>query len=212
MQRNDMEQERGEQPFVPFLARTHERPRPQPVPLPRPAARARVGLVDSSRLTRECLAGALGAAGGDFAVQGFTTAAECIGAAAAGFDLLLCHAHGEGRAAMPVLDDIGALHSACPDTPIVVLHDSAEPTDPAFVRRLFVEGAQGFVPTSRIGLPLAAPARLGASSDQIDSPDRMMLCHIDNKSIFIRSGESIWSERALGFVGIHRELMTAAAR
>lgn len=158
MQRNDMEQERGNPPFVPFLARAHERSRPQPASLPRPVARARVGLVDSSRLTRECLAGALGAAGNDFAVQGFTTAAECIGAAGAGYDLLLCHAHGEGRAAMPVLADIGALRSACPETPIVVLHDSAEPTDPCFVRRLFGEGARGFIPTSRIGLPLAAAA------------------------------------------------------
>ncbi len=106
MQQNNTEKGSVATPFVPFLARSLERPRlPYSSSPVRAAAveaavpgRTRIGLVDSSRLTRECLASALVAQGADFAVRSFVTAEDCIDAAGEGFDLLLCHAHEDGPA------------------------------------------------------------------------------------------------------------------
>ncbi|MBU6356258.1 MAG: response regulator transcription factor [Rhodospirillales bacterium] len=166
MQQNNTEKGSVATPFVPFLARSLERPRlPYSSSPVRAAAveaavpgRTRIGLVDSSRLTRECLASALVAQGADFAVRSFVTAEDCIDAAGEGFDLLLCHAHEDGPAAKAVLADIAALREAFPGLPIVVLHDAAETPDTGFVRLLFQEGAQGFVPTRMVGIPLAVAA------------------------------------------------------
>ncbi|EGO95216.1 hypothetical protein [Acidiphilium sp. PM] len=81
MQQNNTEKGAVATPFVPFLARSLERPRlPYSSPVRAAAVeaavpgRTRIGLVDSSRLTRECLASALVAQGADFAVRSFVTA------------------------------------------------------------------------------------------------------------------------------------------
>jgi len=103
-----------------------------------------IGLVDQSRLRRECLKLALAQHNAGWRVIDLASAADALRLAAGGqhFDLLLL---GAATSELIDLEDVDALRSTLPDTPLVV---AAENDNPQRARQILGTGTRGFLPTS----------------------------------------------------------------
>lgn len=118
----------------------------------------RIGLIDPYRFTRECLAQAFALLHHDFTVRSFVAVKDGISVSRDELDLLVYYSHDDGPSAETILRDVATLRSAFPKAPIVVLSDATNAADPETIRSMFRHGAQGFVPTRFVGIPVAFAA------------------------------------------------------
>lgn len=103
-----------------------------------------VGLIDQSRLRRECLKLALAQHNARWRILDLATAGDALRLASAGqnFELVLI---GAATSEHIDLDEVEALHAALPETPIVV---AADTENPHRARLILGAGTRGFLPTS----------------------------------------------------------------
>lgn len=118
----------------------------------------RIGLIDPYRFTRECLAKAFTLLHHEYAVRSFVAVKDTAAISREELDLLVYYSHDDGPSAEVILHDVAALRGAFPKTPIVVLSDATDAADPATIRSMFRHGAQGFIPTRCVGIPVAFAA------------------------------------------------------
>ena len=118
---------------------------------PRPL---RIGLIDCYRFSQECLAKAFDDLQPRFAVQAFGSVEECVLDAAQDFDVILYHAHASETQDM---DAIAAVRQSL-QAPLIVLSDAEDAQQPQAVRDILRQGAQGFIPTRTMGIPMIVAA------------------------------------------------------
>jgi DNA-binding NarL/FixJ family response regulator len=117
-----------------------------------------VGLIDSVRLSRDCLIQALRTQSPELSMLPFGSVQECIDAARADLHMILYYSHHESSSQMAVLQRVQALRQAFPETPIVVLSDANVASQPTSIRDAIKSGAQGFIPTANTAMPAAIAA------------------------------------------------------
>ena len=115
----------------------------------------RIGLIDCYRFSQECLAKAFDDLQPRFAVIAFSSVQECILDADQDLDVILYHAHASETHDM---DDVVAVRRAFHSVPLVVLSDVEDAQQPRAICSILKQGAQGFVPTRTMGIPMIAAA------------------------------------------------------
>ena len=104
-----------------------------------------IGWVDVSRLTRECLTGAVARAQPLFVIIPFESISDCALHKGRVLDLIVYHSHEPDRVA---LEDVSALREAFATVQMVVLSD-ASAIEPAIAREVLTRGAAGFSSMAR---------------------------------------------------------------
>ena len=113
-----------------------------------------IGLIDCHRFSQECLANAFGNLQPRFAVQAFGSVEECILDPAQDFDVILYHAHASATQDMDAL--VAVRQAFC--VPLIVLSDAEDAQQPQAVHDILRQGAQGFIPTRTMGIPMIVAA------------------------------------------------------
>jgi DNA-binding NarL/FixJ family response regulator len=108
----------------------------------------RIGWIDISCLTRECLPQAVTTALEPSTIVPFESVRDCIQHSDMLLDLIVYHSH---DSASVDLDDVAALGDAFSSVPLVVLSDATS-MEPTRIREVLIRGASGFILTSRTGL------------------------------------------------------------
>ena len=115
----------------------------------------RIGLIDCYRFSQECLVKAFGDLQPKFAVLAFSSVRDCILDAGQDFDIILYHAHASETQG---IDDVVAVRQSFQSTPLIVLSDAEDAHQPAAICSILKQGAQGFVPTRTMGIPMIVAA------------------------------------------------------
>jgi DNA-binding NarL/FixJ family response regulator len=113
-----------------------------------------IGWVDVSRLTRECMTGAVARAQPLFVIVPFESVRDCVRHAGRAIDLIVYHSHDTDGVE---LEDISALRAAFASVQLVVLSDASS-IEPGIVREVLTRGASGFVLTDSTGLQMVVSA------------------------------------------------------
>ena len=115
----------------------------------------RVGLIDCYRFSQECLVKAFSDLQPKFAVLAFSSVRDCILDVEQDFDIILYHTHASETRG---IDDVLAVRQSFRSTPLIVLSDAEDAHQPAAIRDILKQGAQGFVPTRTMGIPMIVAA------------------------------------------------------
>ncbi len=115
----------------------------------------RIGLIDCYRFSQECLAKAFDGLQPRFAVIAFSSVQDCITDADQDLDIILYHAHASET---HDLNDVAAVRQAFHSVPLIVLSDVEDAHQPQAICSILKQGAQGFVPTRTMGIPMIAAA------------------------------------------------------
>ena len=113
-----------------------------------------LGLIDCHRFSQECLANAFGNLQPRLAVRAFNSVEECTLDPAQDFDVILYHAHASDTQDMDAV--VAVRQSFC--VPLIVLSDVDDAQQPQAVRDILRQGAQGFIPTRTMGIPMIVAA------------------------------------------------------
>ena len=112
-------------------------------------------LIDRHRFSQECLVKAFTDLQPGFAMQPFGTVADCNGIATRHFDLIMFFTHaGE----IETMQTISAIRQVFGTLPLIVLSDAEDADLPAAISGTIKHGAQGFIPTRSMGIPMIVAA------------------------------------------------------
>jgi DNA-binding NarL/FixJ family response regulator len=137
------------------------------------SASIHVAWIDSHRLTRECMIGALGAAHPSLTLSAYESVEDCIGGSdAAGVDLLVYHVHTIGPA---LSEDVSALQHAIEKRPIVLLSDAEDAQQIAAIRDALKTGANGYVSTRTSTMSMAVASLLFVQAGGTFAPLELLL-------------------------------------
>ena len=115
----------------------------------------RIGLIDCYRFSQECLVKAFTDLQPGFAMSAFATIQECILDTSHKFDVVMYYSHsGE----MEIMQNIAAIRQAFESVPLVVLSDAEDAHLPKAICSTLKQGAQGFIPTRSLGIPMIVAA------------------------------------------------------
>jgi DNA-binding NarL/FixJ family response regulator len=117
-----------------------------------------VGLIDSNRLSRECLAAVLEGLHPQLVVLPHNSVQGCMAENHRSLGLTIYYPHGSDCSEAAIAQAIGALRQAVPETPIVVLSDVEDSQHPDAIRSTLNSGAHGFIPTRTTGIAIAMAA------------------------------------------------------
>ena len=115
----------------------------------------RIGLIDCYRFSQECLVKAFADLQPGFTMLPFSTVRECILNFDQMFDIVLYHAHASETESV---HNISILLRSLSDTPLIVLSDAEDAHQPETICGMLQQGAQGFIPTRTMGLPMIVAA------------------------------------------------------
>ncbi len=118
------------------------------------ANRVCIAWVDVACLTRECMTHAVGTEQRLFVLMPFASVYDLIRHCGRKPDLIVYHSH---EADCVNLEDIAALRDGFADTQLVVLSDALT-LEPGVVKNVLLQGASGFILTSRTGLHMMVSA------------------------------------------------------
>ena len=112
-------------------------------------------LIDRHRFSQECLVKAFIDLQPGFAMHPFGTIADCSAVATCHFDLIMLYTHsGE----METMQTISAIRQVFATIPLIVLSDAEDSDLPAAISATIKHGAQGFIPTRSMGIPMIVAA------------------------------------------------------
>jgi DNA-binding NarL/FixJ family response regulator len=117
-----------------------------------------LGLIDSYRLSRECLTKSIETLHPKVMVAPFACVQDCIIDKPCKLDLTIYYPHDAETIESAVMQNVATIRAALPDLPIVVLSDRENAQQPETVRSILNSGAQGFIPTQAIGIPMVMAA------------------------------------------------------
>ncbi len=115
----------------------------------------RIGLIDCYQFSQECLVGAFADLQPRFTMLPFSTVRECILNADQMFDLVLYHAHASETESV---QNISILLRGLSSIPLIVLSDAEDAHQPETICSTLQQGAQGFIPTRTMGIPMIVAA------------------------------------------------------
>ena len=122
---------------------------------PASARSLRIGLIDCYQFSRECLVRAFDVLQPRFTMLPFPTVRDCILNADQMFDLVLYHAHSSETES---LHNISMLLRSLSSVPLIVLSDAEDAHQPETICSTLQQGAQGFIPTRTMGIPMIVAA------------------------------------------------------
>jgi DNA-binding NarL/FixJ family response regulator len=117
-----------------------------------------IGLVDRHRFSQECLIRAFDGLDPRPVIVPFETVQDCISGAASSFDLIVYYSHSAGPSEKTIVADVTAFRHSFKTAPIIVLSDAEDAEDPNTIRSALKNGAQGFIPTRSMGIPITFAA------------------------------------------------------
>ena len=133
----------------------------------------RVAWIDSHRLIRECMSGALAATHPSLTLAGYESVEECIGGSAdVAVDLVVYHVHDLGSS---LVDEVSALQHAVDGRPIVLLSDAEDATQIAAIRDALKSGANGYVSTRTSTISMAVASLLFVQAGGTFAPLELLL-------------------------------------
>ncbi len=115
----------------------------------------RIGLIDCYQFSQECLVKAFGDLQPRFTMLPFSTVRECILNSDQMFDLILYHAHASETESV---QNISILLRSLSSIPLIVLSDAEDAHQPETICSTLRQGAQGFIPTRTMGIPMIVAA------------------------------------------------------
>ena len=115
----------------------------------------RIGLIDCYQFSQECLVRAFGDLQPGFTMLPFSTVRECILNSDQIFDLVLYHAHASETESV---QNISILLRSLSSIPLIVLSDAEDAHQPETICSVLQQGAQGFIPTRTMGIPMIVAA------------------------------------------------------
>ncbi len=115
----------------------------------------RIGLIDCYQFSQECLVKAFGDLQPRFTMLPFSTVRECILNSDQMFDLILYHAHASETESV---QNISILLRSLSSIPLIVLSDAEDAHQPETICSTLQQGAQGFIPTRTMGIPMIVAA------------------------------------------------------
>ncbi len=129
----------------------------------------RIGLIDCYQFSQECLVRAFGDLQPRFTMLPFSTVRECILNADQMFDMVLYYAHASET---DCAHNIAILLRSLCSIPLIVLSDAEDAQRPETIRGTLRQGAQGFIPTRSLGIPMIVSAiRLVEAGGTFAPPD-----------------------------------------
>jgi DNA-binding NarL/FixJ family response regulator len=117
-----------------------------------------LGLIDSYRFSRECLMKSIEILHPQVTIAPFTSVQDCIIAKPGNLDLTIYYPHDADTVESAVMQNVVTIRKAFLDLPIVVLSDREDAPQPDTFRSILNSGAQGFIPTRTIGIPIVMAA------------------------------------------------------
>ncbi len=140
-----------------------------------------IAWIDSHRLIRECMSGALAAINPALTLSGYESVGECIHRSDnAAVDLVVYHVHNIGHG---LSDDISALQQAIEKRPIVLLSDAEDASEIATIRDALKSGANGYVCTRTSTLSMALASLLFVQAGGTFAPLELLLSAETSESI-----------------------------
>jgi DNA-binding NarL/FixJ family response regulator len=142
-----------------------------------------IGLIDSYRLTQECMMKALGGLHPEISISSFMTVKDCIAEARSEFDLIIYYLHGSDVSDVTIMQTITTICQAFPTIPVIIFSDADQAQQSKIMRSTLKSGARGFVPTQTASLPITLAAirfvKAGGTFVPVDllltaRPDRVM--------------------------------------
>jgi DNA-binding NarL/FixJ family response regulator len=118
----------------------------------------KIGLIDSFRLSRECLMRAFENVQPGLTIVSSPSVHDCITEARHDLDIIIYQPHIGSPQGMGVTQDIVAIQGTFPEIPLVLFCDAEEMRQPNLLRGLLRSGARGVVPTRTTSIRLAMTA------------------------------------------------------
>lgn len=115
----------------------------------------RVGLIDSHQFSQECLVKAFGNLHPKFTMLPFLTIQDCILQNSQAFDVILHYTHASEEDSTKA---ITLIRNSFRNTPLIVLSDAEDADQFKAICSALKQGAQGFIPTRTMGIPMIAAA------------------------------------------------------
>jgi DNA-binding NarL/FixJ family response regulator len=119
------------------------------------AGALRVGWIDSYCLTRDCMSKAFSELYPQFHMSSFASAQDCIDNGNDDLDLIIYYSH---RSTEGCLQDTAAIREAFSAVRLIILSDSDDTHQIKAIRNTLQGGADGFISTRTMGLPMALAA------------------------------------------------------
>jgi DNA-binding NarL/FixJ family response regulator len=140
-----------------------------------------VAWIDSHRLIRECMSGALAATHPSLTLAGYESVEECIsGRGDAAVDLVVYHVHDLGSA---LVDEVSALQQATDGRPIVLLSDAEDANQIATIRDALKNGANGYVSTRTSTISMAVASLLFVQAGGTFAPLELLLSEDTSEAV-----------------------------
>jgi DNA-binding NarL/FixJ family response regulator len=115
-------------------------------------------LIDSYRLTQECLTKAFDDMDSGISIFGCLTVTDCIAEAQTDLDLIIYHPHGIEVLETTIMQASAAICLAFPDIPVIIFSDADVLQQSQLMHAALQGGARGFVPTQTASLSIALAA------------------------------------------------------
>jgi DNA-binding NarL/FixJ family response regulator len=132
-----------------------------------------VAWIDSHRLIRECMSGALTATHPSLTLASYESVEEYIsGIAEAAVDLVVYHVYDLGSG---LVDEVSALQQAIEGRPIVLLSDAEDANQIATIRDALKSGANGYVSTRTSTISMAVASLLFVQAGGTFAPLELLL-------------------------------------
>jgi DNA-binding NarL/FixJ family response regulator len=142
-----------------------------------------IGLVDSFRLTRECLTSALCSLHPEIRMSSFTVVQECIDAMSGEFDLIVYCPHNNDASGGDVTQTVTAINRENPNIPVLVFSYSDCAHAQTTLHSILQSGARGFVPAKTATLSIVwAAIGLVSAGGAYFPPDLMLAASHDRPS------------------------------
>jgi DNA-binding NarL/FixJ family response regulator len=150
----------------------------------------RVAWIDSHRLIRECMSGALAAIQPSLTLDTYESVEDCLsGGGDPTVDLVVYHVHSLGSG---LCDEVSALQQAIEGRPVVLLSDAEDANQIATIRDALKCGANGYVSTRTSTMSMAVASLLFVQAGGTFAPLELLLSE-DTAETSVR--ESVPSDR-----------------
>ncbi|HEX2943773.1 MAG TPA: response regulator transcription factor [Rhodopila sp.] len=120
--------------------------------------RLTLALIDSYRLSRECLATTLEGQSRHLSVVPFKSVEDYIAGDSSRFDLVIYYPHGDDATEAAVSKQIAMIQRGVTATPVIVLSDAEEADQTRTIREMLSSGAHGFIPTRSTSMSITLAA------------------------------------------------------
>jgi DNA-binding NarL/FixJ family response regulator len=132
-----------------------------------------VAWIDSHRLIRECMSGALAATQPSLTLASYESVEDCIsGSSDKAVDLVVYHVYELGSG---LVDEVSALQQAIEGRPIVLLSDAEDANQIATIRDALRSGANGYVSTRTSTISMAIASLLFVQAGGTFAPLELLL-------------------------------------